>query len=203
MRSLSDGERLRIYGEYKNAGSAGAAAAACGVSVSTVRRIVREERIRETALNSSACAGQTAETDFSGVDGFLRGKQKAVLGLISKYLAALSDDERLEKATMPQIASAMTTLMEKFTLSSADEPEMAIDPLSKSFMELAARLEAEKERTGSETSGSSGFLSGEDGLESGDSDEGSPFDGCSGGEWGLCGFGDADIGGSEGGYARR
>lgn len=231
MRAIDDGARLRIYSEYKKSGSASAAAKACGVSESTVRRVVREERIRETAeqrvresaeqrvreayeqrvresaeqgvrenaeervcIHTEKRPGETAPRTAScaampqgqpgggqpaefSVDGFLRGKQGVVLGLINKYLAALSDDERLEKATMPQIASAMTTLIEKFTLEPEREQTSCIDPLSSSFIELARRLESQREGSGGLRDDSSGGLEDTISYGSEDSDRKDSFDG--------------------------
>ena len=45
---------------------------------------------------------------------------------------------------MPQIASAMSTLVEKLTVDAPDDATESIDPLSQSFIELAARLDEER-----------------------------------------------------------
>ena len=146
MTAIGAQDRNRIYLEYQRAKNYRAVARDNGISDSTVRRIVKEESLKRT----SACqpcdssAGLPCAEGYSGIDGFLKAKQPVIIGLINKYLAALSDDERISSATMPQIASAMSTLVEKLTVDvGGDNPEN-IDPLSQSFLELAAQLDAMK-----------------------------------------------------------
>ena len=136
MTAIGTQDRNRIYSEYQSAKNYRAVARDNGISDSTVRRIVREENLRRSP--ASAAAG------YSGIDGFLKAKQPVIIGLINKYLAALSDDERISSATMPQIASAMSTLVEKLTVDIPDDATESIDPLSQSFIELAARLDEER-----------------------------------------------------------
>jgi len=137
MTVLGTQDRSRIYSEYQLVKNYRAVARNNGISETTVRRIVREENLRRSPSPLS-------ETGYSGIDDFLKAKQPVVIGLINKYLAALSDDERISSATMPQIASAMSTLVEKLTVDTGGENLENIDPLSQSFMELAAQLDAMK-----------------------------------------------------------
>ena len=136
MTAIGTQDRNRIYSEYQSAKNYRAVARDNGISDSTVRRIVREENLRSSPAS--------ADAGYSGIDGFLKAKQPVIIGLINKYLAALSDDERISSATMPQIASAMSTLVEKLTVDVPDDATESIDPLSQSFIELAARLDEER-----------------------------------------------------------
>ena len=136
MTAIGTQDRNRIYSEYQSAKNYRTVARDNGISDSTVRRIVREENLRRSPAS--------ADAGYSGIDGFLKAKQPVIIGLINKYLAALSDDERISSATMPQIASAMSTLVEKLTVDVPDDATESIDPLSQSFIELAARLDEER-----------------------------------------------------------
>lgn len=160
MTAIGTQDRNRIYSEYQSAKNYRAVARDNGISDSTVRRIVREERLRHSDVDSfgdipcdspaerlrraSACTPTAQQVGYSGIDGFLKAKQPVIIGLINKYLAALSDDERISSATIPQIASAMSTLVEKLTVDVPDDAPESIDSLSQSFMELAARLDEER-----------------------------------------------------------
>lgn len=153
MTALGAQDRNRIYSEYQLAKNYRAVARDNGISDSTVRRIVREENLRRSSTcasvgspSGSACS----DAGYSGIEGFLKAKQPVIIGLINKYLAALSDDEKISSATMPQIASAMSTLVEKLTVDSAENDPESIDPLSQSFIELAAQLEAAKRQKSGE-----------------------------------------------------
>ena len=63
-----------------------------------------------------------------------------IYGIINKCLGILNDDEKLRSATLPQIASAMATLLEKFVVASEDSQELENDPLSLGLMELGEAL---------------------------------------------------------------
>lgn len=161
MTAIGAQDRSRIYSEYQLVKNYRAVARDNGISDSTVRRIVRQEDLWRSAADSrtdssfGSAAGSPAnpplpEAGYSGIEGFLKAKQPVIIGLINKYLAALSDDERIASATMPQIASAMSTLVEKLTVDTGCEDPGNIDPLSQSFIELAARLDAVKRQKAGE-----------------------------------------------------
>ncbi len=140
MTAIGTDDRSRIYSEYQSAKNYRAVARNNGISDSTVRRIVHEVNLGRASTGAPA----EAEVGYSGIDGFLKAKQPVIIGLINKYLAALSDDERISSATMPQIASAMSTLVEKLTVDVPDSAPESVDSLSQSFIELAARLDEER-----------------------------------------------------------
>ncbi len=187
MTVIGEKDRLRLYSQYQSARNYRAVARDNGVSESTVRRIVREESLKRSAVEADAprpmpsvfasgAAASIPEKDYSGVESFLKAKQQVIIGLINKYLAALSDDEKIASATMPQIASAMSTLVEKMTVDVGCEPAENIDPLSKSFIELAQRLDARRD--------SSVFLQDDERIPPCPSAAGSPAD------YGACSFRD-------------
>lgn len=82
-----------------------------------------------------------------GISGYIKAKQGIVIGIINKCLSVLSDDEKLQSATLPQIASAMTTLMEKFVIEDEKEESLKPDPLTKSLMEMAKKLTDDYEKS--------------------------------------------------------
>ena len=128
-----------IAEEYKRLGSYAKAAKSLGCSATTVRNAVMEEKIRRECLN-----GMLSD---DGISGYIKAKQGIVIGIINKCLSVLSDDEKLQSATLPQIASAMTTLMEKFVIEDEKEESLKPDPLTKSLMEMAKKLTDDYEKS--------------------------------------------------------
>lgn len=126
---------------YRKIGSCRGAAEELGLSAETVRRIVREERIREEAMVKGA--------ESASVGGFLRSKQGAIIGILNRCLGLLADEDKLQSATLPQIASAMGTLVEKFAIEDDDHADEASDALSRSLEELAKELISDIPEAGS------------------------------------------------------
>lgn len=147
-------EKKIIADEYRRIGSYAGTARAVGCSPTTVRNIVLEEKREHEYLNALPAAG--------GVEGYLRAKQGVVLAIVNKCLAILNDDEKLHSATLPQIASAMTTLLEKFTISGENLDSDKHDSLTKSLMEMAEWLTKEYEESGTSACGGASQKEGDD-----------------------------------------
>lgn len=143
VEAIEPHNKKLIADEYRRLGSYAETARAVGWSKTTVRNIVMEEKRQREYLSAMPA--------IDGVDGYIRAKQGVVIGIINKCLAILSDDEKLQSATLPQIASAMTTLLEKFTLDEEKEASQKPDPLTKSLMEMAEKLTTDYEKSLSQT----------------------------------------------------
>lgn len=139
MQAIEPQEKRLIRAEYQRLGSYKKAAQAVGYSAFTVRNVVMEEKKRREMLSHLPME--------DGISGYIKAKQGIVIGIINKCLSILSDDEKLQSATLPQIASAMTTLMEKFVIEDEKEEAQKPDPLTKSLMEMAKKLTDDYERS--------------------------------------------------------
>lgn len=103
----------KIWADYKASGNYSGVAKKNGVSVYTVKKAV-ERRKELTASNGSS------------VIEYMEAKKKDACDFISKCMAIMADDDKLEKASVNQIASAMGIVIEKFTknLSSDDDGQL-------------------------------------------------------------------------------
>ncbi len=132
---LTDKQKAKLIFDYMENPSYRGVAKRNGVSASTVKRVIDENALIREVI--SVMRGSAP----SSADAYLREKQELIYGIINKCLMILNDDEKLSCATLPQIASAMSTLLEKFVLSeSCDNDEFDTDPLSLSLKELGESL---------------------------------------------------------------
>lgn len=123
------------YIEMKNYSAAGRKN---GVSASTVRRAVSENKQLYTVL-----CDKLGEKRFS-IEKYLKGKREMIMEIAEKCLDILNDDDKLRSATVPQLTSAVATIMEKLLPEEESEQEYSSDPLSESLMELAEGLRSDK-----------------------------------------------------------
>ena len=135
---LSDSRKAKILLDYMQSRSYRATAGKFGVSPATVRKVVSENPILKDVLE--AMRGNAPQSSQI----YLQQKQELIYGTINKCLSLLNDDEKLQSATLPQIASAMSTLFEKFALSGDSDDDFETDPLSESLMELGRSLNDSK-----------------------------------------------------------
>ena len=131
---LSDEQKAKLIFDYIENPSYRAVGRKNGVSASTVKRVIDENTVIKEVLKS--LWGRSPQS----VSLYLREKQEMIYGIINKCLGILNDDEKLRSATLPQIASAMATLLEKFVVASEDSQEPENDPLSLGLMELGEAL---------------------------------------------------------------
>lgn len=133
---LTNEEKAAIILSYIEAPLYSAAAKKCGTSAATVKKVISATPyINElVAIHKSSCMSAGA---------FLKEKQAAILGVINKCLAILNDDDKLQAATLPQIASAMGTLLDKFVLSDNEAVHSDSDPLSEGLYQLAMDLKSD------------------------------------------------------------
>ena len=103
----------KIWSDYKVSGSYSAAARNNGVSVYPAKKAVEK---RSTLL----------KPERGSVLEYMEEKKKDACDFINKCMAIMADDEKLEKASINQIASAMGIVIEKFTknLSESDTSQL-------------------------------------------------------------------------------
>ena len=108
---LTDEQKKRIIADYVESGSYRATARKNGVVADTVKRIVQSDGgIVQKATQKKA------ENTLDMLEYMDKRKERAQ-DIIDKYLEALADPEKLENATLQQIATALGIVVDKFTRS--------------------------------------------------------------------------------------
>ena len=137
---LSDKKRKALIAEYAEGGtSVRKLAEKYGVSPATVQRIINaddgmadlvEEKRQENTKNILAHLNERAQTACE---------------LIDILQEAMYDPSKLEKATLPQIATAMAILIDKYTMAQDRLSPNADLALFKSALEGAPKIGEERQ----------------------------------------------------------
>lgn len=106
---LTDKQQKQIIAEYVEVGSYRTVAKKYNIAPSTVKRIC--EKNSETKQNAT----HKKEQNTVDILTHMETKKDAVNQIIDKYLIALLDDDKIEKATPAQLTTALGTLIDKFT----------------------------------------------------------------------------------------
>ncbi len=106
---LTDEQKKRIIADYVESGSYRATARKNGVVADTVRRIVQSDGgIVQKATQKKA------ENTLDMLE-YMDSRKGQAQGIIDTYLEALADPEKLESASLQQIATALGIVVDKFT----------------------------------------------------------------------------------------
>lgn len=105
---LTDEQKKRIIADYVESGSYRATAKKFGVSDNTVKKICNEN-----AQIAQKCA-QKKEQNTSDMLAYMESRKEQAKGIIDDYLKALADPAKLEEVSIPQIATAMGIVIDKF-----------------------------------------------------------------------------------------
>ena len=106
---LTDEQKKRIIADYVESGSYRATARKNGVSDKTVRDICKNE-----AQTTRKAAQKKAENTLDMLE-YMDSRKGQAQGIIDAYLEALADPEKLENASLQQIATALGIVVDKFT----------------------------------------------------------------------------------------
>lgn len=106
---LTDRQKKRIIADYVELGSYNAVAKKHKISATTVKSTVLADG--ETVQKCE----YKKEQNMADILSHMEDKREAVCKVIDRYLVALLDEERIEKATPAQLTTAMGTLIDKFT----------------------------------------------------------------------------------------
>lgn len=106
-KRLTDKQRKKIIADYIDCGNYSAAAKKNGVSRTTVKNII--------ASDSESCEKlhRKKEQNTADILAYMESRKDAVCGILELYLDALTAPEKIEKATLPQIATSMGILIDK------------------------------------------------------------------------------------------
>lgn len=102
-----------IVAAYNETGSYAETARRFGTSRQTARKIVR--RVQETEAGKRVEAAQKKSED--DIIAFLESQTNKACQIISTYMDALLDENRLDRATPNQVSTALGTVIDKFLLA--------------------------------------------------------------------------------------
>ena len=138
LSKITDSKKNKIIADYVQTKNYSETARMNGVSDVTVRKITMEDPSTLNLLE------QKKEEDFADVIKYMDSKKDVVCGIIGTYLSVLTDAEKLEKASLQQIATSLGIIIDKFTKENiqkaGNEEEIEKDELSKSLEELGKTL---------------------------------------------------------------
>lgn len=134
-KHLTDKQKKRIIADYVELGSYNAVAKKHKVSFDTVKRVVSRDGETERK------AEQKKEQNTKDILSHMEQKKDKVCQIVDRYLEALLDPHKIEKATTAQLTTALGTLIDKWTaIAGNGGTEDREDGLSKSLRELGEEL---------------------------------------------------------------
>lgn len=105
---LTDKQKKDIIADYVETGSYNATAKRFGVALNTVKKICTQN-----AGIAQKCK-QKKEQNTADMLAYMDSRKSQAQGIIDKYLEKLADPNKLENATLSQIATAMGIVVDKF-----------------------------------------------------------------------------------------
>lgn len=118
MARLTDKQKKKMIADRVDGASIRALAGKYGVSTTTVQRIVKSD----TQLIQKVT--QKKEQNTADILAYMETKKDMVCGILDLFLDALTDPDKISKATLPQITTSIGTLIDKFAaVGSADKSD--------------------------------------------------------------------------------
>lgn len=112
---LTDKQRKRIIADYVEIGSYNAVARKYGIAPSTVKRICdREQETKQKAMHKK-------DENTADILAHMDAQKGKVCSLLDKYLAAMSDERKINRAGVLQLATAMGIVIDKYAVTSQNE----------------------------------------------------------------------------------
>lgn len=126
---LTDKQKKKIVSDYIMLGSYNATSKVNGVSPNTVKKIVNGN-----ADIAEKCE-QKREQNTLEMMAFMESRKVDAQNVVDEYLKALANPEKIEEATLSQIATALGIVVDKFTrnTSSGNDSLNKLDGLLKEF----------------------------------------------------------------------
>lgn len=106
---LTDKQKKKIVADYVQFGSYNATAKINGVSLNTVKKIVQGN------ADIAEMCNQKREQNTAEMIAFMDSRKGEAQKVIDAYLKALADPEKLDGASLSQIATALGIVVDKFT----------------------------------------------------------------------------------------
>lgn len=139
---LTDRQKKKIIADYVQSGSYRAAARLNKVSDRTVKRIVEECGEIEQKI------AQKKEENTADILDYMERQRGEVCKMLDLYLDELKNPEKIEAASLREIATTMAILIDKYTADygrAADTQNTEYDALTASLKELAKEIEENAE----------------------------------------------------------
>lgn len=138
---LTDKQKKKIIADYVQLGSYNAVSKIHGVSATTVKNVVLK-----SADIVEKCE-QKKEANTADILEYMESQRKDVCDFLGKAMDQLRNPEKLKKAQLQQIATAMAIVIDKYTgFDSGPKDESEEDDLSRSLRELGEGLESDDQR---------------------------------------------------------
>ena len=137
-RCLSDKRKKGIIAERVQGRSLRDIASEYGIAASTVKRIC------DSNPDTVQLATQKKEENTSDILAHMEERRDKVCGIMDLYLEELQSEEKIKKARLSELTTALGTLIDKFTaIGGGLGDAIKEDELSKSLKEMAERLESD------------------------------------------------------------
>lgn len=139
-KRLTDKQKKQIIADYVEIGSYNAVAKENGISINTVKKIVKENP------EFARICEQKKEQNSADILAHMETQKNKVCEIIDVYLEKLLDPLILARATPSQLTTALGTLIDKFTAVKTADPNTygEVDPLTKAFIDEAERMMKEE-----------------------------------------------------------
>lgn len=126
---LTDKQKKKIVADYVQLGSYNATAKINGVSLNTVKKIVQGN------ADIAEMCNQKREQNTAEMIAFMDSRKGEAQKVIDAYLKALADPEKLDGASLSQIATALGIVVDKFTKNTVNGSDSMnkLDSLLKEF----------------------------------------------------------------------
>lgn len=111
---LTDKQKKRIIADYVELGSYNAVAKKHHVSDNTVKRVVSADGETKRKVEHKK------EENTADILAHMERQKNRVCGVLDKYLDAMQDDEKIGRANLLQLATAMGILIDKYTAASGE-----------------------------------------------------------------------------------
>lgn len=108
-KRLTDKDKKRILADYAETENYRETARNFGIDQRTVRRICKE------STETTKLVEQKKEENTLDMLAFMDSRKEQAQSVIDKYLAALANPEKIEKAKLVEIATALGIIVDKFT----------------------------------------------------------------------------------------
>lgn len=114
-KRLTDKQKKRIIADYVELGSYNAVARKHHIADSTVKRVVLSDD--ETQRK----AEQKKAENAADILAYMDGQKDKVCSLLDKYLDAMGDRQKIDRAGIQQLATAMAIVIDKYAVTAQNE----------------------------------------------------------------------------------
>lgn len=107
---LTDKQKKKIIADYLQLESYNAVAKIHGISRQTVKNVVESDTESRQKLQ------QKKEENTASILAYMTNQKGKVCGLLDRLIEAMDNPEKMNNSTLPQIATALGILVDKYTM---------------------------------------------------------------------------------------